>query len=219
MTASFLTKVQTQLGNQPGQSMLQVEADYSGTDYTANIKAVNPSPFDNTGIFVASYLQSVTPSLAVGIEGLYQRPMEDVEETGLSFVAKYTFAKHELKTLQPLNPTDPIPQPPTANPVLTATLQSFGALQLTYFHPVSSKVELASELQVLAAPGRREAVASVGAKFDFRTATVRNMLDTTGKISTVLEQKMAPGFSFLISGEIDHLKGASRFGVGLALEM
>ncbi|KAL7751419.1 translocase of outer mitochondrial membrane [Sorochytrium milnesiophthora] len=219
LSKELLAKCNLQMGSEPGHSMLQVEGDYTGEDFHFNLKALNPSPLDGTGIFMASYLQSVSSSLALGVEGLLQRPMEDMEESGLSFVAKYTLPRHIMTPPASLAPTDPIPQQPTAHPVLTATLQSFGALHLSYVHPVSSKLDLATEVQLLATPRGREGTASVGAKFDFRAATMRAMIDTSGRISAVLEEKMAPGFSFLLSGELDHLKGTSRFGVGLQLDM
>ncbi|ORX97654.1 hypothetical protein K493DRAFT_313989 [Basidiobolus meristosporus CBS 931.73] len=193
---NLVSKVQSQLSNQPGHSMLQLETDYNGDDFNLNVKAVNPSPAEGTGIFVGSYLQSVTKNLSVGLEGLLQKPTPDIEESGLAYVARY--AKD--------------------NYIATAQFQGMGVIQASYYQKINEKVDFGTEVQILCAQGRREAVCSVGGKFDFRQATFRGQVDTTGKVSAVLEEKMAPGFSFLISGEIDHMKGASRFGVGIMLE-
>ena len=57
-----------------------------------------------------------------------------------------------------------------------------------------------------------------GGKFDFRAATFRGQIDTTGRVSTVIKQKIAPGFSFIITGDIEHMKSTARFGVGIQLE-
>ncbi|CCO31036.1 Mitochondrial import receptor subunit TOM40 AltName: Full=Mitochondrial import site protein ISP42 [Rhizoctonia solani AG-1 IB] len=56
-SSNNVTKVQTQIASNPNaQSMLQLEQDYQGPDYSLNLKALNPSPIDGTGIYVGSYL-------------------------------------------------------------------------------------------------------------------------------------------------------------------
>ncbi|OZJ02264.1 hypothetical protein BZG36_04694 [Bifiguratus adelaidae] len=192
-TPRMATKIVTQLTHTPGHSMVQVEQDYVGSDFSANIKAMNPSPIDNTGLLIASYLQSVTPRLALGTELVIQRPTPEMEETAMSYVAKYS----------------------GPNYIATAQLQGMGAIQASYFQTINEKVDFGVELNMLLAGPRREAVATVGGKFDFRQATFRGQIDTSGRVSAVLEEKMAPGFSFLISGDLDHMKGQSKFGVGI----
>ncbi|KAG0271085.1 translocase of outer mitochondrial membrane [Linnemannia exigua] len=192
-----VSKVQSQLSTTPGHSMLQVEQDYNGKDFNLNLKAVNPSPLENTGIFITSYLQSITPQLALGLEAVHQRPTPQQAETTYSYVAKYTGRDY----------------------IATATYQGFGALQAAYYLRYSEKVDLGTEIQLVTAGGRRDAVATVGGKFEFRRSTFRGQVDTTGKVSAVLEEKIVPGFSFLVSGEMDHGKGQSRFGVGMMWEV
>ncbi|KAG0238898.1 translocase of outer mitochondrial membrane [Actinomortierella wolfii] len=192
-----VSKVQAQFSNQPGHSMLQVEQDYNGKDYNINVKGVNPSPVEGTGIYIGSYLQSVTPQLALGVEAVYQRPTPGQEETTWSYVAKYSGKDY----------------------IATAQYQGFGALQASYYLRYSDKVDFGTELQILTAGGRRDAVATVGGKFEFRRSTFRGQIDTTGKVSAVLEEKIVPGISFLVSGEMDHGKGQSRFGVGMMWEV
>ncbi|CAG8517883.1 12558_t:CDS:2 [Ambispora gerdemannii] len=191
-----VSKVQTQLSPTPGHSMLQLEQDYQGPDYSLNFKTVNPSIVDNTGIFVLSYLQSITPNLALGTELVYQKPTADIEETTRSLVIKHSVDDY-IATLQ---------------------WQAPGALQVSYYQKINEKVDFGTELQILAAGGRREAVGSLGGKFDFRAATFRGQLDTTGRVSVVIEEKIAPGFSFIITGDIEHAKSTSRFGIGFQLE-
>ena len=82
-------------------------------------------------------------------------------------------------------------------------------LQTTYWHKLSDKVEVAADLQVIAAPSRRDAIATLGAKYDLRMSTFRAQLDSAGKVSALLEQKFAPTFAFLVAGEIDHFKVSS----------
>jgi mitochondrial import receptor subunit TOM40 len=176
--------------------MAQLELDFAGMDYSANMKAVNPSPADGTGIFVGSFLQSITKKLAVGVEVGVQRPRPDINETQTSLVAKYS----------------------GNNFVLTSNFSQIGILQCSYYHRVSPKVELGTELQLMTAEGRRDGLCTVGGKWDFQAATFRGQIDTTGRVSAVLEEKMAPGFSILLTGDIDHVKGQSRFGIGMQLE-
>lgn len=166
--------------------MVQLEHDYQGQDYSANLKAINPSPTDLTGIYIGNYLQSLTKSLALGFETLYQRPTPDMEDITTSYLLKYAGKKNDW--------------------IATAQVQPAGILQATYWQKLSEKVEVAADLQVIAAPARRDAIATLGAKYDLRMATFRAQVDSSGKVSALLEQRFAPTLSFLVSGEIDHFK-------------
>ena len=140
----------------------------------------------------SSYLQSITPNLALGVEAVHQRPTPQEAETTYSYVAKYTGQDY----------------------IATATYQGFGALQASYYLRYSEKVDFGTEIQLVTAGGRRDAVATVGGTFEFRRSTFRGQVDTTGKVAAVLEEKIVPGFSFLISGEMDHSKvNFQGFGV------
>ncbi|KAI6036563.1 hypothetical protein PISMIDRAFT_670178 [Pisolithus microcarpus 441] len=194
----FISKMQAQLSHQPGHSMLQLEQDYQGQDYALNFKAVNPSPSDLSGIYIGSYFQSVTKSLALGFESLYQRQSPELTEFATSYLAKYTGTKKDW--------------------IATAQVQPSGILQTTYWQKLSDKVEVAADLQVIAAPSRRDAIATLGAKYDLRMSTFRAQLDSTGKVSALLEQRFAPTFAFLVSGEVDHFKNAAKVGVGVMIE-
>lgn len=166
--------------------MIQLEQDYQGIDYSANVKAMNPLLTDLTGIYIGNYLQSVTKNLALGIETVFQRSAPEMEETSSSYLIRYAGTNR--------------------NWVATAHFQMIGVLQATYWQKLSEKVEVAADLQMLAAPTRRDAVATLGTKYDLRMASFRAQLDSTGKVSAHLEHRIAPSLSFLLSGEIDHLK-------------
>lgn len=164
--------------------MTQIEHEYTGLDYALNAKAINPWPTDLTGIYIGSYLQSVTKNLALGVEALYQRPSPDLSEMTQSFLAKYTGTKKDW--------------------IATAQFQPAGILQTTYWQKLSEKVDVAADLQVMVSPTRRDGVATLGAKYDLRLASFRAQVDSTGKVSAYLEQRFAPTLMFQISGEIDH---------------
>ncbi|KAJ6502538.1 eukaryotic porin-domain-containing protein [Mycena sanguinolenta] len=197
-TPGSVSKLQVQLSQQAGHNMIQLEHDYQGADFSLNAKSMNPSPIDGTGIYFGSYLQSLTKNLALGIESVFQRPTPEVSELSTSYLAKVTG-------------TD-------KNWIATAQTQGLGVLQATYWQKLSEKVEVAAELQLIAMPNRREAITTIGAKYDLRLATFRAQFDSTGKVSALLEQRFTPTFAFLISGEIDHLKAGAKVGVGVMIE-
>ena len=95
--------------------------------------------------------------------------------------------------------------------IATAQFQPLGLLQASYYHKLSSQVEVAADLQLIAAPMKRDAVATIGAKWELRMATFRAQLDSGGKVSAALEQRFAPNFAFLFTGEIDHFKVSWQF--------
>ena len=166
--------------------MLQIEHDYQGTDYNLNAKALNIWPTDLTGIYIGSYLQSFTKNIAFGIEGFYQRPTPDMAELATSYLAKYTSDNKDW--------------------IATAHVQPSGILQTTYWQKLSEKLEVGADLQVIATPTRRDAIATLGAKYDLRMSAFRAQVDSSGKVSALLEQRFAPTLAFLLSGEIDHVK-------------
>ncbi len=166
--------------------MVQLEQDYQGLDYSINMKALNPLPTDLTGIYIGKYLQSVTGNMALGLETVYQRHAPEMSESITSYLLKYQGIQR--------------------NWIATAQLSPQGILQTTYWQKLSEKLEFAADLQLLATPMRRDAVATLGAKYDLRMASFRAQLDSTGKVSALLEQRFAPAFAFTLAGEIDHLK-------------
>jgi len=196
-TPGHVTKFQAQFSSQPSQNMLQAEQDYQGQDFSLNIKAMNPSPVDLTGIYVGSYLQSFTKNLALGVESVYQRPNHETSDVSTSYLAKYTSTDKSW--------------------IATAQMQA-AIMQATYWQKLSEKVEVAADLQLIAAPTRRDAIATLGAKYDLRSSMFRAQVDSTGKVSALLEQRFTPAFSFLVSGEIDHFKNAAKVGVGVMIE-
>lgn len=171
-------------------SMIQFEHDRAGRDYSLNFKAYNPGVTDATGVFMGSYLQSVTKRLALGAECIWQRPNAEVEEANMSYMAKYVGGAERdwIATAQ--------------------FLGSQGVVQGSYWQRLSDKVEAGAELTFAPAPmpKDRKAQATVAAKYDFRLATLRAQLDSQGKVSAYLEQRFTPAFSFLVTGEIDHWK-------------
>ncbi|KAJ9081316.1 translocase of outer mitochondrial membrane [Entomophthora muscae] len=182
-----------QTGLNVAQSVYTLEGDYAGPDNAINIKTVNPSPSTGTGILVASYLQSITKNFALGSEVVVQRPSPEMEDSVMSYVAKYA----------------------TPQSTFVAQVHDQGVLETSYFHKVSDTAEFAANLQIVAAPGKRDAICTLGAKFEFKQATMRTQIDTTGRVATLLEERIAPPLALLLSADLDHFKGQSRFGLGV----
>src|ERR1700759_5684456 len=87
---SFVTKTNVQLADM--QAVCSFEHEYNGADFNASLKMMNPSILDGglTGIYVGSYLQSITPRLALGMEGVWQRAaMNRAPELVISYAARY----------------------------------------------------------------------------------------------------------------------------------
>lgn len=179
-------------------SMFSLEHDRTGKDYTLSLKTYNPSPADLTGTYLASYLQSVHPNFAVGVEAVYQYPSPDLVECALGYMAKWhSVTKNELTG-----------QPAPDSWIATGQILSNGLWNGTYWRKLGDKVDAGVDLMISPAanPKQRTAVGTAGVKYDFRLATVRGQLDSTGKVSVLLEQKLTPAFGFLVAGELDHYK-------------
>lgn len=192
--------------------MLQVEHDYLGPHHSLSLKTMNPGILDGTGIHFVSLLQNIAPRLSVGFESIIQHPQPGIFETSTSYLAKLTsLPNFASSALTPVGQS-PIPQPVGSSWIATAQLQPSGNVQTTYVQKLSDKVDVALDLQTviqpasMMGPAKREAVATLGAKYDFRMATFRGQVDSNGKVGMLLEQRFTPAFAFMVGGEIDHAK-------------
>jgi mitochondrial import receptor subunit TOM40 len=174
--------------------MAQFENEYTGSDFTASLKAVNPNVIDGglTGIFVGSYLQAVTPSLALGLEGVWQRTaLNQGPETAISYCAKYKGSDW----------------------IASAQIAAQGTLNTSYWKRLSDKVEAGVDLNLAMSAGNpmmggpsKEGVTTIGAKYDFRMSTFRAQVDSTGKLSCLWEKRVAPPVSLTFAADMDHFK-------------
>lgn len=175
--------------------MAQFEHEYTGDDFSASLKMLNPSFLEGgmTGIYIGSYLQSVTPKLALGMETLYQRPsLSQGPECAVSYCARYK----------------------SQDWVATAQLQAaMGTLNTTFWKRLSDKVQAGVDLSLGLVPSaggvmggglQKEGVTAIGAKYDFRMSTFRAQVDSKGKLSCVLEKRVAPPVMMTFAADIDH---------------
>lgn len=195
-TPKLISKANTQIMGGAGQALLQLDNDYTGDDFSASIKAFNPSFLDGglTGIFVGSYLQSITPSLALGFETIWQRPgMSSRPETALSYCGRYK----------------------SSDWIASAQLQAQGVFAASYWRKLSERVEAGVDMNLQFAPSptaalmggpSRDGTTSIGAKYDFRASSFRAQVDSTGKVSCLLEKRIAMPIALTFAGEIDQAK-------------
>ena len=59
---------------------------------------------------------------------------------------------------------------------------------------------------MMGGPMRKEGVTTVGAKYDFRMSTFRAQVDSTGKLSCLLEKRVAPPVQLTFAADMDHFK-------------
>jgi mitochondrial import receptor subunit TOM40 len=59
---------------------------------------------------------------------------------------------------------------------------------------------------MMGGPVRKEGVTTVGAKYDFRMSTFRAQVDSTGKLSCLLEKRVAPPVQLTFAADMDHFK-------------
>ena len=175
--------------------MAQFENEYTGDDFSASLKMLNPSFLEGgmTGIYIGSYLQSVTPKLALGMEALYQRPsLSQGPECAVSYCGRYK----------------------SEDWVATAQLQAaMGTLNTTFWKRIGEKVQAGVDMSLGLVPSaggvmggglQKEGVTAVGAKYDFRMSTFRAQVDSKGKLSCVLEKRVAPPVMMTFAADIDH---------------
>lgn len=144
----------------------------------------------NGGLLAANYIQSVTPNFSLGGEVFWAGQHH---KSGLGYGARYN----------------------TDKMVATGQIASTGMVALGYVQKVSERVSLASDLMYNYMS--REPTASFGYDYMLRQSRLRGKIDSDGRISTYLEERLNMGLNFILSAEIDHKKKDYKFGFGLTL--
>ena len=178
------------------QSMLQVDNEFTGRDFSAGVKAMNPSILEGgiSGIIIASYLQSVTPRLSLGLEAMWNRAgLSAPPEMAVSYCARYK----------------------GSNWIASAQILAQGAVNTSYWRRLTDKVEAGADLQLQFAPGmggkglmgggglRKEGSATAALKYDFTTSSFRAQVDSSGKLACLLEKRVLPPVQITFAGEMD----------------
>ena len=190
-------QVQPSSGMSPGGAQFSIEQDYAGSDFTASLKSINPSIIEGglTGMFIGSYLQSITPRVSLGIEGVWQRPGLDMgPEAALSYAARYK-ADNWIGSMQ---------------------LLTSGGLQTSYWRRLTDRVETGVDLNLqfaglsganaMMGSSHPEGSATLGAKYEFSRSIFRAQVDSQGKIGCLFDKIIAPPVRVTFAGEMDHVK-------------
>lgn len=183
--------VQTQKKN---WAMHQIDAEYRGKDFTGSITCVNPDLFQSSGIFVAHYLQNMTPSLCLGGELLYHCAAGQ-ESAVVSLAGQYKTEKWTA----------------------CATVAQAG-WHASYYHKGNENVDVGVQFEYNLQ--QQQSSVSLGYQFNVPKANLvfRGMMDTNWVVGAVLEKRFHPlPFAFTLSGTINHTKGESQFGFGLTV--
>ncbi|KAF2723627.1 translocase of outer mitochondrial membrane complex, subunit TOM41 [Polychaeton citri CBS 116435] len=193
----------------PGGAQVSFEQDYQGSDFTAQLKSINPSILEDglTGMFMGSYLQSVTPRLSVGLEGVLQKPGGGLgPDAVMSYAARYR-GDDWIGSLQ---------------------LLSQGGLQGSYWRRITDKLDAGADVNLqfaglsgasaMMGGGGREGSATLGAKWEFTRSIFRAQVDSQGKVGCLLEKVVAPPVRLTFAGELDHFKGAAKLGLAVSIE-
>ncbi|OLL22362.1 Mitochondrial import receptor subunit TOM40 [Neolecta irregularis DAH-3] len=207
------TKIQAQFNNDgESEPVLHIAHDVTNSSSSASIKLVNFSILDRrtTGVVTASYLQSITPKLALGMEGTWARQSTDVPDDFIpTFFAKYS----------------------TPSSIFAGQFSPKGGAAMTFWKRISERVEAGVEFQLAArnaagsgmmmmmGPPKIEGITTVGVKYEYRQACYRAQVDSNGKIGAFFERRILPPLGIQMCAEVDHIKNASKFGVGFSLDI
>jgi mitochondrial import receptor subunit TOM40 len=166
------------------QDAVQVDVDVKGAHSYSGLR------FMAGGILMGTYMQSITPSLALGSE-LFYHPGRCI--TGLQGALKYG----------------------SPDRVFSAKAGTFGNAELTYAHKVNDKVGFATELNYYHG---QMCSFGIGTEFKLRNATYKGLVTSDCTVAATLEEKVVPGVAnFVLSGQINHKKKDYKFGFGLSL--
>lgn len=184
LTPSLAVRGMANLSGERTQDNIQLDVDIKGQHSYSGLRYVSG------GMFMATYMQSVSPSVALGSE-LFHHAGKMI--TGLHGGLRVGGADR----------------------VFTAKSSSFGGLELTYAHKVNDKVSLATEMQYY---HNQVCSFGVGAEFKLRQATYKGLVTSDCTVAATLEEKVMPGLaSFVLSGQVNHKKKDYKFGFGFLL--
>uniref|UniRef100_A0A1B6M124 Uncharacterized protein n=1 Tax=Graphocephala atropunctata TaxID=36148 RepID=A0A1B6M124_9HEMI len=190
-------KFQAQMANNQF-SVAQMQADYKADNYTSSITVINPDVLNNfQGVYVAQYLHSVTPRLALGTELAIQRlnQIPGGQLALLSLSARYTGEDY----------------------VCSGTL-GMANLHLCYYQKASKQLHFGVEMETNLR--MQESVGTIGYYVDLPKADLqfRGSVDTNWNIAAVLEKKLLPmPVTLALSGNLNHRKHSFRLGLGFVI--
>ncbi|KAM9723446.1 mitochondrial import receptor subunit TOM40 homolog [Menidia menidia] len=172
----------------------QCDLEYRGQDFTSAVTLGNPDVLVGSGIVVAHYLQSITPSLALGGELVYhRRPGEEGAVTSL--LGRYT----------------------GDNFVATLTLGGAGA-HATYYHKANEQLQVGVEFE--ASTRMQDTTTSFGYQLDLPKANLlfKGTVDSNWVVGATLEKKLLPlPLTLALGAFLNHRKNKFQCGFGVTI--
>jgi len=173
----------------PAKDTFQVDAEHHGADHSLTFRMTKgPQVY-------ASYLQSITPSLALGGDTLF-----DFSEGGgvFSLGGKYTGGDWTG----------------------VAMLAQYGQICLLQYIKHVSPGRMALVADLVVNPLTLDSQTVLGAEVNMKQSRFVTTVDNGGKISALLESRVVPNaVTLLLSGEVDHAKDEYKFGYGFQLNL
>ena len=188
-------KVRSDIQTQKSEfSVVQLMAEYMGTDFSFCSTLVNPSLYPVTGVLALQYLQRVTQHLSLGADFTYQREAS-MQGAGLSGFVGYkrpgwqTFAKVSL-----------------------------GSWSVGYLRKVAENINLIGELEK--SPMDESGVVTMAyswhiPKVDFKIYSSINSLWT---VSSIVEKRLQPlPVALALSTSLNHKNNQIKLGIGITI--
>ncbi|KAK2966586.1 hypothetical protein RJ640_025271 [Escallonia rubra] len=169
LSENLTLKANAQLTNEPHMSHGMANFDYKGSDFRTQLQ------LGNGALFGGSYIQSVTPHLALGGEVFWAGQHR---KSGIGYAARYN----------------------TDKMVATGQVASTGMVALSYVQKVSEKVSLASDFMFNYMS--RDVTASLGYDYILRQCRLRGKIDSNGCTAAFLEERLNMGLNFILSAEL-----------------
>lgn len=97
-------------------------------------------------------------------------------------------------------------------------MSAAGSFQATYWRKVAEKVDVGVDTQIvlggpqaqmnamMGGPPAKDGTTSIGAKYEFRHSIFKTMIDSNGKLSCLVEKRVAPTVNMTFYGDMDHFK-------------
>lgn len=180
-------------------SGFQLSTDHRTPNATSSIHCVNVDLLRSQGILIMQYLQRVTGRLSLGAEYFYQFGQQiPCGHIGVaSLAARYA----------------------APNWFACASINPSGVVRLGYHHrelrsPLQFGMELESNLSTL----ETVATCSYAVELAKANCTFKAYADSNWMVGATLEKRLAPmPFSFMLSGVVNNVKHAFKFGVGFII--
>ena len=172
----------------------QGQFDQAGSDYTASMVVANPDITDYSVIAAGQYLQAITPSLALGAEYMLQRA-QGVEGATLSLGGKYATKNWEAAGKVGLLSWD-----------------------LSYLHKATDSLTFLSNLEGNTFQG--DSKFTFGYSYDIPNSNLqfKSSINSHWVVTASMEKRLDPlPGSVMFTGQLDHVKKESKFGVGILI--